>query len=255
METHISLHFLNQFRQARAKALSDSEAFHEIIYAVERLGLQITKGQAYNLEGYEGELIKLANGSDLAETIPKVYRAWHLPFSVLYKIVKTGRNDALHQGAFARHLTDHSIQLLLVLEDALMGSLTCVSDYMVRDPICAFPWQPISFVRQQMLANSFTNLPILRKVDRKKTWYIISDHSVAQYLRSAPYEQRNSRLATQVGISIEQGHLEIELATTCNPDKKIDDVLGQFQKGKPMLVIDTTASENILGILTPFDLL
>ena len=73
--------------------------------------------------------------------------------------LKDGRNDALHQGACARHLANHAVQLALVLEDALMPSEPKVSDFMVRDAICAAHWQPISFVRQQMLANSFSYLP------------------------------------------------------------------------------------------------
>ena len=44
------------------------------------------------------------------------------PFSRLYDLVQDARNDALHQGAFARHLTIHAIGLALILEDALRSS-------------------------------------------------------------------------------------------------------------------------------------
>lgn len=37
----------------------------------------------------------------------------------LYDLVEQGRNEALHQGAFARHLAEHAIELALALEDAL----------------------------------------------------------------------------------------------------------------------------------------
>lgn len=254
MESHIALHFRNQLRQARASALSDSEAFHEIIYAVERLGLYLT-GKSSNLEGYEKPLKNLAAESPLAQKIPDRHRRSHVPFDILYKIVKTGRNDALHQGAFARHLTDHAVQLSLIIEDALMSSLTRVCDYMVRDLIYAYPWQPISFVRQQMLANSFTYLPMLCESSGKKIWHLLSDYSVAQYLRSVPYDQRNDRLAISVSDAIQQYHLKIEKAPTCCPEKTIDEVIGSFEQGKPMLVIDDSVYENLLGILTPFDLL
>jgi hypothetical protein len=72
----------------------------------------------------------------------------------------------LHQGAFARRLTGHAIELSLVLEDALRRSLDSpvVGDYMVRGPICAEPWQPISFIRQRMLANSFSFLTLTEHV-------------------------------------------------------------------------------------------
>ena len=72
-------------------------------------------------------------------------------------------NDALHQGAFARHLTIHAIDLALILEDALRSfEEPRVSDYMVRNPLFAELWQPIGFIRQQMLANSFSFLPVLK---------------------------------------------------------------------------------------------
>jgi hypothetical protein len=194
MEAEIAVYFLNQLREARARTLQDAEAFPEIIYAIERLGFHLTGGADFNLEGYETTLGRLAATSALAKKIPELHREWHLPFNILYKIVKTGRNDALHQGAFARHLTEHATQLAIVLEDALMASLTKVSDYMVRDVIAASSWQPVSFVRQQMLANSFTCLPILWKSNDKENWHLISDFQIAHYLRSASYEERNNRL-------------------------------------------------------------
>ena len=71
--------------------------------------------------------------------------------------MKDGRNDALHQGAFARHLTKHAIELAIVLEDVLSNDLDpVVTDFMLRNPVCGEPWQPIAFLRQQMLANSYS---------------------------------------------------------------------------------------------------
>jgi hypothetical protein len=95
-------------------------------------------------------------------------------------MVQAARNEALHQGASARHLTQHCIELALVLEDALVNDATIVADYMVKAPLCAYSWQPLSFVRQQMLANSFSHLPI-RDADGK--WYLLSDAAVASALR------------------------------------------------------------------------
>jgi hypothetical protein len=58
-------------------------------------------------------------------------------------------------------LTTHAFQVALILEDALMTDMKMVSQYMVRDVVCAQSWQPISFVRQQMLAYSYSYLPFL----------------------------------------------------------------------------------------------
>ena len=85
----------------------------------------------------------------------------------------------MHQGAYARILTDHAVDITIILEDALMSELSKVSQFMVRDVVEAKPWQPVSFVRQQMLKHSFSYIP----VRHKDTWKLISEHSVAQYLR------------------------------------------------------------------------
>jgi len=255
MQVETAIYFRDQFRQARAHALGDAEAFQEIIFALERLGLYCTKGKAINLEGYEKRLRKLATQSCLAQNIPQEHRKWHLPFGILYKVIKTGRNDALHQGAFARHLTDHAVQLALVLEDALMSGLTRVTDYMVRDPVRAQPWQPISFVRQQMLANSYTYLPIRYATGGTQSWYLLSDYSVAHYLRSGHDEKRNERLAATVQSAVEADQLRLELAQTCLAETQVDDAMLSFENGRPILVLDGMTESNLLGILTPFDLL
>jgi hypothetical protein len=107
------------------------------------------------LTGDRGEIETVAGESALASEVPAQWRGIHVPFPLLYGIVKDARNEALHQGAFARHLTVHAIELSLVLEDAMRRSFEnpVVGDFMVRNPVCAELWQPLSFVRQQMLTN------------------------------------------------------------------------------------------------------
>ena len=87
----------------------------------------------------------------------------------------------MHQGAFARHLTVHAIELAIVLEDALTQLKNpMVSNFMVRNPVCAEMWQPVGLIRQQMLVNSYSYLPVLRE----NHWYLISDADIAMYLLS-----------------------------------------------------------------------
>src|SRR5437899_1265337 len=109
--------FCEQLCRARASALRDAEAFDEIIHVVERLGSYLV-GKIGDLGKYKNKLAKLASNSALAG-VPDQWRGIHVPFSLLYDLVKDARNDALHQGSFARHLTGHAIELSLVLEDAL----------------------------------------------------------------------------------------------------------------------------------------
>jgi len=76
-------------------------------------------------------------------------------------------------------LAVHASELAIILEDALTQfKKPIVRDFMVRNPVCAEMWQPVGFVRQQMLANSFTYLPALKD----SQWYVISDAAIAIYL-------------------------------------------------------------------------
>jgi hypothetical protein len=159
LDLEIAVFFRDQFREARATALRDAEGFQEVLFVLERFGTSLTGG-IQTLKKYEGDIQKMALISPLAKDIPERHKSWHLPFSKLYELVRKARNDALHQGAFARHLTNSAIQLTLVLEDALMSDRNMAGDYMVREPVCASSWQPLSFIRQQMLAHSFTYLPV-----------------------------------------------------------------------------------------------
>jgi hypothetical protein len=93
----------------------------------------------------------LALTSPLVVEIPNKFR------NFLDQGVDGARNETLHQGAFARPLTKHAIELAIILEDALSQQVNqVVMDFMVRNPLCAELWKPIGFIRQQMLANSFS---------------------------------------------------------------------------------------------------
>jgi hypothetical protein len=151
--------------------LGDAEAFDGIIHVVERLGSYLSKerrgdkGEHGTLSKYTDELSALAAHSGMAVETPDRFRNLLTPFGTLYEFVTVARNDALHQGAFARHLTKHAIELGIILEDALSNHMDLVvMDFMVRNPVrnpvYAEPWQPVGFIRQQMLANSYSYLPV-----------------------------------------------------------------------------------------------
>ncbi len=52
MQKEASLYFRNQFRQARALVLRDAEAFDEIVFVVERMGLFLSR----KVDGLNGTL-------------------------------------------------------------------------------------------------------------------------------------------------------------------------------------------------------
>jgi CBS domain-containing protein len=169
-------------------------------------------------------------------------------------MVKDARNDALHQGASARHLTTHAIELGLVLEDALrmIENATKVSDYMVRDPVCAHFWQPVSLVRQHMLTNSFSYLPVQNEEDQ---WCLVSDLGVAKYLQGQSNNKRKKRLATPLGDAVKAGEIALLPAKPLSDETLIDQALMKDFDGKPILVSRRNSETQLVGILTAFDLL
>ena len=128
---------------------------------------------------------------------------------------------------------------------------------MVRDPVCAFPWQPISFIRQQMLANAFSYLPVFGNRSTSSSpdpkWCLVSDFQVAEYLRSDP-NKRKERLAKTLQDAWDAQELEPESAECCSPDMDIQEAL-KLSKGRPLIITHTARPDKILGILTPFDVL
>ena len=66
-----------------------------------------------------------------------------------------------------------------------MVDASCVSDLMIRQPTVAEPWQPVSFVRQLMLENSYSYIPVKDVSSGSNQWMLISEAGVAVYLRSS----------------------------------------------------------------------
>jgi hypothetical protein len=242
-------YFAGQFKTARAVALFDSEDFQEILFALERFGSFLTK-KVSTLSDYQSVINKIACESPLAKDIPKNHKSWHTPFYDLYEMVMTARNEALHQGAVARHLTTHAIELSIVLEDALMGGMKKVSYFMVNNPVCAYFWQPISFARQEMLVNSFSYLPV-QDTDEKRC--LISDVEVARYLR-VKSDDRKVRLGKTILQARDNDDLKLESADWCSSEVNIDGVLKRLGH-LPLLVSSPEQPRKLIGILTPFDLL
>lgn len=243
------LHFRDQLRNARASAMKDSEAFSDMIVAIEQLGSRLTPGHKRGLGAYIGNLRKLAEQSPLAEEISNNHRCLATPFGTLCDLVRVARNDAVHNGAFARRLTDHAVDLGIVLEDALSIDLKEVSDFMVRHPIVAEPWHPLSFIRQTMLKYSFSFLPV--RLKQQGEWHLVADYKLAACLW-ADKEKRNERLAISLERAMSEDLISTCPATICQPSKLVADIAGET-RASPVLVVDSES--NIIGIVSAFDLL
>jgi hypothetical protein len=252
----IARHFCDELRDARAVALQDAEGFSNVLFAVERLGAFVA-GRIEALGRYREGLRELAARSPLANDIPIAHPGFHVTFDVLYDLVMQGRNDAMHQGAAARHLTGHAVELALILEDALMSTdAHVVRDFMVRTPVCARLWEPVSSIRRSMLANAFSYLPVFVSTSDDCQWKLVSDVAVAAYLRGATGPtDRKQRLATSLEAAVESGRLALLPARICKAEDHVKAVLGMFEEGRPMLVLRPNCPNEAIGLLTPFDLL
>lgn len=227
-----------------------------MVHVVERLGA-FRHRQGFGLGDYAPHLARFAERSPLAEAIPREHRDCHVPFTVLYELVRTGRNDAAHQGAYARHLTTHAVELALILEDSLMTELECAADFMVPEPTCADLWQPVSFARQKMLLNSFSFLPVWEG-DSEPRWRLLSDRGLVRFLRAPSKGSRSRERRRRLGMSLKNAVrkdlLELEEAVCCHFETPVVDVARKLTD-QPCLVVDLDNPARLLGIITAFDVL
>lgn len=250
MDREQRVYFRDMLRDARAAALADAEGFQEILFAVERLGSLLLRRQG-DLGKYERPILTFLfeNGVARREGLDNHV---HSDVTTLYGLVRAARNSALHQGAFARQLTAHATELAITIESALTHSMSTISDYAVHHPVVASSWQPVSFVRQTMLASSFSFLPINVGTDSGRDWQLISDLALASYLRKPGPAPIRNRLQKIVGDLIRSGDISVVSPYTCAASTDINDALSQCQ-GLPILVV--APSGDLIGIATTFDLL
>ena len=252
IEQQVALHFRDELRVARAAALRDAEAFHAVVLVLERLGGFLEPMPRGSMGAFRKTMEELASSSPMAVEVPAMLPEYHSQFATQYELVRVGRNAALHEGALARHLTVTAVQLSLVLEEAIMHGYDSVSHFMVRNPVCAYLWQPLSFIRQTMLVNSFSFLPVPHNEDGKTVWKLVSDFRLAQYLRKDG-AICSKRLVHNLQTALDSHEMELLPAQTCGPDEKVEVVL-RTPEGLPTLVLSPANSE-LLGIVSPFDLL
>ena len=280
----VRMYFLDEVRTARAQAQKNSEDFASLLISFERLGAYlaidddgaIARKNPGGLGEYEFALGQLAQYSVLGDgSIEDGSRRWHSSFETLFGLVKDARNSALHEGAKARHLTEHAIELAHLFEEALRrmpDELTSVGDLMVRSVLIAEEWQPISFVRQAMLTNSFSYLPLF--IDGQ--WKLFSDNFVARYLQKATSKaHRRALMAKTIEKAVKESQgLPLPIALTVkdtDPITKLFDHTSEDEKAildaGMVLVLDSgrlvqneqpdecRSRELLVGVITAFDLI
>lgn len=248
--------FRNEFREARMKAYENLENYQELLFVIERLGSFLTKKAKGSLKDYRSDLKILSAFSILSGIDAKT-------FERLFTIIQQARNDALHQGAFARHLTYNLVRISLIFEDALEMKLKSllkakdeimkIKDFMVSNPVIAELWQPLNFIRQQMLAHSFSCLPF----KKSETWFLVSDYLLASYLRN---ENRKIKLNETLEDAIHQlektefGKIHLIKSGKVLLNDPVEKMFAE-SNGKPVLVFEDGNYQRLVGIITPYDVL
>jgi len=236
-------------RSSRASALADAEGFHSVIHALELLGQQYS-GECRDLGFYTKTIACLAAHSPLATEVPEYLPIYHNTFGALYEELRQARNDAIHQGAYARSLTGHAVDISIILEDALMPTPSSVGNLMVRDVTELQIWHPVSYVRQIMLKQAFSYLPLFLS----GKWTLIPEYEIGRYLRAIPPAERKKRLLEEIGTVITNGKISALSAKVVTETTSIKEVLKDIGP-EPILVVDKKHTNALVGILTASDIL
>lgn len=253
LEYAARVHFRDEFRRARASVQGDAEAFDEVIHVLERLGEQCS-GAGDGLGKYTTSIAELAARSPLGGAVPHQLPKYHARPIEMLEHVRRARNDAMHQGAVARHLAAQVTEVAIVLEDALMAEEALVRDFMVENPVRAESWHPISWIRRTMLVNSFSFLPVRIERDSGASWEVISDEAIAKFVRSeGSTRAREERLLLTLDEAIRSGGLATRPVDRSRPQEPLERLVTRVSTW-PVLVC-SDEQDALVGILTAFDVL
>ncbi len=238
MNADVASAILSMLREARSLVHRDAESFDQAAATLEHIG-QLLQGEVgTGLGSYENVLLSLAGQAP---------RTNAQRLRELFKTVKEARNDCVHTGAFIRNHVLSLVELLLILEEAICVNGRFAGDLMVRGPVTAELWHNVATVRRNMLTNSFSFLPL----HAHGQWRVVSDRSLVTYLHVPSNAERNRRLGATLEIAILNG-LQLDQALLVSSETPVADVRSSITH-LPVLIIDD--SQNLLGILTAFDLL
>lgn len=242
--------FRDQLRAARELCARDAEAFDEVLFVLERLGSRLF-GSTKDLGSYGPCLSQVAQKSVLVADSAETGSEARPYFPSLFEAIRLARNDALHQGAVARHLTTRVIEVAIILEDALATQLSQVQYLMVKNPIAAERWWTLSAVRQVMLTNAFSHLPLWWM----GRWHFVSDHALACHLLTVTDRKAESaKLLEEVLAPASSVRLRLTEAPTCVSETTAHEVVGIMTGGVPVLVLSPCRTR-LLGLVAPSDVL
>ncbi|GAB2451323.1 hypothetical protein GCM10027081_61540 [Cupriavidus yeoncheonensis] len=260
-------YYRDRLREARYAALANAEGFETVCFAVEEFGRRLAGGHQ-GLGTYRKFLRWYAQYSPTTNVLVSQYPDYFSSFDTLFEAVYQARNDVMHSGVYARHVTERAVDLCIALEEAIMAvekarshrkdTRTKVGDYMVKTPISIQKWQPVALARQLMLTHSFSFLPV--SINSK--WQLVSERAIVDYL----YNQsaRTERLASSIEEAFSAGELSLVDAITTTREKPIQELLDeskgherQGENAQPLftLWLVVGANDSLVGVLSPFELM
>jgi CBS domain-containing protein len=252
MKTEFCRAYLTFLRDARELAQKDSEDFAALIQAFERIGA-MEKGRLGNGFGaYKDELLAIANQTPLHAGKPAHF---HASAGSLFSLVNEQRNDAVHQGIIARNLVRHSVEFSLTLEHAVMNmeNMNTAADLMVRDVCYADRDHPVSYIRQRMLVNAFSFLPVRLDDNSVK---MLSDASLAKWLRRMDWSDQKLALVRTLrdATSASSDPLELIDPVSRSSSTPISELVNALNS-VPILLHEPGNNTKIVGLISAFDLL
>ena len=240
-----------RLQKARYQVLEDGENWLGIAQAIEAVGKAIAKKDKYgsglgNLKEELQKFIKKCHPT----TGQGQYEAEEGPFestfeNLLEKVRKT-RNDEAHTGVAARSAARIAVVVGIYLEDTLMaasGADKDVKPYIQEEVVRAYKWQRLGECRRLMLTYSFSYLPV--KIGTE--WKMLSDVDLAEYLAVKGPEGRKGTVK-----EAKKNGLKVKKAAEVKPTYCKRKALNKME-GKAAVVINK--EKELLGIITPFDLL
>jgi hypothetical protein len=101
--------------------------------------------------------------------------------------------------------------------------------------------------------DSYSYLPVR---DAEGRWRLVSDEAVARFLRSGVegVRERRRRLALPLRDAIAEG-LAVDETRCLAPNEQVSRILSEGPCSKLMLVVRNSPEQDLLGVVSPFDLL
>ena len=236
-------HTAEALRQARGRVLQGSSNFLDIVQVIERFGKEYWKKKY--LKCINKKLAKLIDEWNTGGSSEEVCRLLHA--------MREGRNEAVHEGTLGRRLARDCVRVSLMVEEALRreAEMKAVSDHMVETVVHARMWQTLRTIRRTMMENEFTHLPF----ENEGQWYTVCAEALCVY-RDQHRDEGKEVWGRTLRVAKERtdNPLAVRDAELVDLSQDIHEATKRLE-GQGMLLVRGKFDEEIVGVLTAFDLL